>query len=199
MWLSTLRSCCFPLGCGWTSAGTSTPWCWPARWTRPGSCGGRCSKSCIWELTQPCRFCRTYGLPRLQGPYAVSSLAKDVSWPMATSDSLLWEHGRAVFSQGPTSPRAAWEIFHQAPYERLLLALQMVASSYDVAEWFHKPTPTEPTNSAAHLARSAAHATSISGSAARPPQQNNSNQLYSSAHGAYTCPGTGKPRRSMSN
>ena len=38
---------------GWTSASISTCSCCEETWTRPGRCGGQCSRWFTWELTQP--------------------------------------------------------------------------------------------------------------------------------------------------
>ena len=50
MWL---RSGCFQPVRRWTSASTSTPWCWVAGWNRAGCFGGRCVDPALPVLQDP--------------------------------------------------------------------------------------------------------------------------------------------------
>ena len=105
---------------GWTSASISTCWCCEETWTRPGRCGGQCSRWLTWELTQP---------PPCYNPW---TCLRSEECPVArphVSDVIGVGTRRAVLAQDGGTVAATWDRYHATPEERLdLVALQMYGS-----------------------------------------------------------------------
>ena len=122
MWL---RSGCFQPVRRWTSASTSTPWCWVAGWNRAGCFG-------VGVLTQLCRFFKIPGFPHLGRSHAVSAPAEDASLARGGFRFRLVGYGVAApASLKGTSPRGQLGTFSaKRPWRLDLLALQMVASRW---------------------------------------------------------------------